>query len=67
MDIGRKKNLLSKIIFYKLSFYLIIYLTLSTLITPLALNKSRSILNNDQLNSLLPAIKSQILLMLLKG
>ena len=34
-------------------------MTLSTLITPLALNKSRSILNNDQLNSLLPAIKSQ--------
>ena len=53
------KIYLVNLFFISSLFILIIYLTLSTLITPLALNKSRSILNNDQLNSLLPAIKSQ--------
>ena len=56
---GVKKIYLVNLFFISSLFILIIYLTLSTLITPLALNKSRSILNNDQLNSLLPAIKSQ--------
>tara|TARA_X000001036_G_C20683420_1_gene806682 strand:+ start:995 stop:2119 length:1125 start_codon:yes stop_codon:yes gene_type:complete len=56
---GVKKIYLVNLFFLSSIFILIIYLTLSTFITPLALNKSRSILNNDQLNSLLPAIKSQ--------
>ena len=56
---GVKKIYLVNLFFLSSLFILIIYLTLSTFITPLALNKSRSILNNDQLNSLLPAIKSQ--------
>ena len=38
---------------------LIFYLILSTLVTPIALNKSRQLLSNDNLNSFLPTIKTQ--------
>ena len=38
---------------------LIFYLILSTLITPIALNKSRQLLSNDNFNSFLPTIKTQ--------
>ncbi len=38
---------------------LIFYLILSTILTPIALNKSRQLLNNDKFNSFLPTIKSQ--------
>ena len=38
---------------------LIFYLILSTLLTPIALNKSRQLLGKDQLNSFLPTIRSQ--------
>ena len=38
---------------------LIFYLLMSTILTPLALNKSRQLLNNDKFNSFLPTIKSQ--------
>ena len=38
---------------------LIFYLFLSALFSPFALNKSRGLLNNDQLNSFLPTVKSQ--------
>ena len=37
----------------------IIYLVFSSFLTPLALNKSRSLLSNDKLNSFLPTIKKQ--------
>ena len=38
---------------------LIIYLILTTIVTPLALNKSRQLLSNDSINSFLPTIKTQ--------
>ena len=38
---------------------LILYISLSTFFTPLALNKSRQLLSGDQLNSFLPTVKSQ--------
>ncbi len=38
---------------------LIFYISLSTFFTPLALNKSRQLLSEDQLNSFLPTVKSQ--------
>ena len=38
---------------------LILYISLSTFFTPLALNKSRQLLSVDQLNSFLPTVKSQ--------
>ena len=38
---------------------LIFYFLLSVFLTPLALNKSRSLLSQDKLNSFLPTIRSQ--------
>jgi len=38
---------------------LIIYLIFSVFLTPLALNKSRTLLSKEQLNSILPTIKTQ--------
>ena len=38
---------------------LMFYLLLSTLLTPMALNKSRQLLGQDQLNSFLPTIRAQ--------
>ena len=35
------------------------YLVFSTFITPFALNKSRQLLSNDNLNSFLPTIRTQ--------
>ena len=53
-----------KIDFVKLFFSIsilitIIYLIFSSILTPLALHKSRLLLSNDKLNSLLPAVKKQ--------
>ena len=56
---GVKKLSLIKI-FITLSFLVsCFYLIFSTFLTPLALNKSRNLLNNDNFNSFLPTIKSQ--------
>ena len=38
---------------------LIMYLILSTFITPSALNKSRKLLSNENFNTFLPTVKSQ--------
>ena len=56
---GVKKIYLVNLFFLSSLIILFIYLTLSTFLTPLTLHKSRLILSNDQLNSLVPAIKSQ--------
>ena len=40
-------------------FVLIIYLIFSSFLTPMALNKSRKLLGQDQLNSFLPTIRAQ--------
>ena len=56
---GVKKIYLVNLFLISSVLILLVYLTLSTFLTPLALHKSRLILNDDQLNSLLPAVKSQ--------
>ena len=46
---------------------MMLYLIFSTYITPLALNKSRQLLNTEQFNSFLPTIKQQQFSDLFKG
>ena len=47
-------------IFFLISILItIIYLIFSSFLTPLALNKSRSLLSNDKFNSFLPTVKKQ--------
>ena len=47
-------------LFFSISILItIIYLIFSTILTPLALYKSRALLSNDKLNSLLPTVKQQ--------
>lgn len=55
---GVKKISIVKIFVILSYFIAIIYLIFSTFLTPLALNKSRSLLNND-FNSFLPTVKTQ--------
>ena len=56
---GVKKIQLVNLFFFASIIVLILYLVLSTFITPLALNKSRQLLTEDNLNTFLPTIKSQ--------
>ena len=56
---GVKKISLIKILIIISFLISIIYLIFSTFLTPLALNKSRNLLNNDNFNSFLPTVKSQ--------
>ena len=47
-------------LFFSISIFItIIYLIFSSFLTPLALNKSRSLLSNDKYNSFLPTVKKQ--------
>tara|TARA_B100000989_G_scaffold297005_1_gene281567 strand:- start:5280 stop:6401 length:1122 start_codon:yes stop_codon:yes gene_type:complete len=56
---GVKKITVTNLFFITSIFVITIYLFLSLFLTPLALNKSRSLLSNDQLNSFLPTIRAQ--------
>ena len=56
---GVKKIQLVNLFFFISVFVLIIYLIFSSFLTPLALNKSRKLLGQDQLNSFLPTIRAQ--------
>tara|TARA_B100001057_G_scaffold291912_1_gene291978 strand:+ start:1392 stop:2507 length:1116 start_codon:yes stop_codon:yes gene_type:complete len=56
---GVKKIKLVNLILLSSFIVLFIYLFLSTFLTPIALNKSRSLLSQDQLNSFLPTIRSK--------
>ena len=56
---GVKKISLVKIFILISSLIAIIYLLFSTFLTPLALNKSRDILNNSNFNSFLPTVKTK--------
>ena len=56
---GEKKIQLVNLILISSIAVLIFHLFLSTFLTPLALNKSRNLLSQDQLNSFLPTIRSQ--------
>ena len=55
---GVKKIQIVNLFFLTSILILIFYLTLSTFITPYALNKSRQLLSNDELNSFLPTVRS---------
>ena len=56
---GVKKIKIVNLFFLVSCFILILYLFFSTLITPLALNKSRSIISQNNFNSFLPTIRIQ--------
>ena len=56
---GVKKIQIVNLFFYTSLIVLVFYLIFSTFLTPLALNKSRQLLAQDQLNSFLPTIRSQ--------
>jgi len=56
---GVKKIKVINLFFVLSIFVLVFYLILSTFITPLALNKSRTLLSNNNFNSFLPTVKSQ--------
>ena len=56
---GVKKIQIVNLFFYTSLIVLVFYLIFSTFLTPLALNKSRQLLGQDQLNSFLPTIRSQ--------
>ncbi len=56
---GVKKIYLANLFFVISIFVLIFYLLFSTFITPLALNKSRKLLSNENFSSFLPTIRTQ--------
>ena len=56
---GVKKIRIVNLFFLVSVMVLIFYLTLSVLFTPLALNKSRQLFSNENLNSFLPILKRQ--------
>jgi len=56
---GVKKLQIVNLFFFISIFVLIFYLVFSTLITPLALNESRTIIRQNNFNSLLPTIRAQ--------
>jgi len=57
-DIWCKKIQIVNYFFHIINSFLF-YLLLTTLITPLLLNKSRQLLNNDSFNSFLPTVRAQ--------
>ena len=59
MDFWSKENKNNKSFFIISVLILFFYLTFSTFFTPLALNKSRSILAKQNFNSFLPTIRVQ--------
>ena len=56
---GVKKIKVANLFFLVSLAVLIFYLIFSTFLTPLALNKSRQLLSNDNFNSFLPTIRTQ--------
>ncbi|MDC0545050.1 LptF/LptG family permease, partial [Pelagibacteraceae bacterium] len=56
---GVKKIFLVNLFFISSLVILIIYLILTLFLTPMALNKSRTLLSNDNFSSFLPTIKNQ--------
>ena len=56
---GVKKIKVVNLFFFISIFVLIFYLVFSTLITPLALNESRTIIRQNNFNSLVPTIRAQ--------
>ena len=63
---GVKKTKIVHLLFYISTIVFLIYLSLSLVITPYFLNKSRQLLSNDKVNSFLPTIKKNNLVIILK-
>ncbi len=56
---GIKKIQVVNLLFFTSLTVLLFYIILSAFLTPIALNKSRQLLSEDQLNSFLPTIRTQ--------
>ena len=56
---GVKKMQLVNLCFFSSIITLIFYLILSSIVAPIALNKSRQLLSNENFNSFLPTVRSQ--------
>jgi len=56
---GVKKIYLINLLFFISIIILLIYFIFTTVLSPVALNKSRQLLGNDKLNSILPIVRSQ--------
>ncbi len=56
---GIKKIQVVNLLFFTSVIVLLFYIVLSTFLTPIALNKSRQLLSEDQFNSFLPTIRTQ--------
>tara|TARA_B100002019_G_C21266117_1_gene599536 strand:- start:865 stop:1989 length:1125 start_codon:yes stop_codon:yes gene_type:complete len=56
---GVKKMQLVNLCFFSSIIILIFYLILSSILAPIALNKSRQLLSNENFNSFLPTVRSQ--------
>ena len=56
---GVKKMQLVNLCFFSSIIILIFYLILSSIVAPIALNKSRQLLSNENFNSFLPTVRSQ--------
>ena len=56
---GVKKTKIVHLIFYISTIVFLMYLSLSLVVTPFFLNKSRQLLSNDKVNSFLPTIKKK--------
>ena len=56
---GVKKIYLINLLFFISIIILLIYFIFTTVLSPIALNKSRQLLGNDKLNSILPIVRSQ--------
>ena len=54
----KKINLVNLLFLFSISI-LLIHLIISIFITPMALNKSRNVLSNNEINSFLPTIRTQ--------
>ena len=63
---GVKKTKIVHLLFYISTIVFLIYLSLSLVVTPYFLNKSRYLLSNDKVNSFLPTIKKNNLVIILK-
>ena len=56
---GIKKIQVVNLLFFTSVIVLLFYIILSAFLTPIALNKSRQLLSEDQLNSFLPTVRTQ--------
>ena len=59
MDCWCKKIVLVNLLLLSSTYVLILYLLFSTYLTPIALNKARSMLGQSEFNSFLPTVRAK--------